>query len=168
MRCAAGSAPASGSWPRWPTAFKRSAAASVCSASKRCGNWTGETGAGVCSVQTCFYLLGRLYLQKVPTPQLCPTCHTPHQLADMLEQKNPDGVLDFFCSHRCMKVHKVQTVSGTVIRLEVNKIKAQILFIFFYHLDHIFKIKHHFKMAPLETCFSSLTDVFTPLNKTAE
>uniref|UniRef100_A0A1A7XZV2 TRASH domain-containing protein n=1 Tax=Iconisemion striatum TaxID=60296 RepID=A0A1A7XZV2_9TELE len=46
--------------------------------------------------------------EKVETSQLCPTCCTSHQLSDMVEKENDDGQLDFFCSYRCMKVHKVQ------------------------------------------------------------
>ncbi|MED6284205.1 hypothetical protein CHARACLAT_016922, partial [Characodon lateralis] len=47
--------------------------------------------------------------EKVKTLQLCSTCKTPHQMSDMVENKNREGQLDFFCSHRCMKVHKAQT-----------------------------------------------------------
>ncbi|XP_037548989.1 zinc finger MYM-type protein 4-like [Nematolebias whitei] len=49
-------------------------------------------------------------LQAAEGRQLCPTCHTPHQLSDMLEQPDDEGALDFFCSHRCTKVHKAQTL----------------------------------------------------------
>ncbi|XP_037831688.1 uncharacterized protein LOC108247922 isoform X3 [Kryptolebias marmoratus] len=49
------------------------------------------------------------FKETVETRQLCPTCHTPHQLSDMLENPNDRGVLDFFCSHRCMKVYEAQS-----------------------------------------------------------
>ncbi|XP_054601443.1 uncharacterized protein [Nothobranchius furzeri] len=46
--------------------------------------------------------------EKAETSQPCPTCCTSHQLSDMVEKENDEGELDFFCSYRCMKVHKVQ------------------------------------------------------------
>ncbi|XP_051245715.1 zinc finger MYM-type protein 4-like isoform X1 [Dicentrarchus labrax] len=52
--------------------------------------------------------------QKIETPQLCPMCQTSHQISDMVDSRNDEGWLDFFCSNRCMMVHKAQssTVSG--------------------------------------------------------
>lgn len=57
-------------------------------------------------------------LQNIETPQLCPMCQTSHQMSDMVENINDEGSLDFFCSNRCMMVHKAQsvTVSGTTIK----------------------------------------------------
>ncbi|XP_063755780.1 uncharacterized protein LOC134875235 [Eleginops maclovinus] len=54
------------------------------------------------------------FKQTIETPQLCPMCRTSHQLSDMLENKNGEGWLDFFCSNRCMMVHRCQssTLSG--------------------------------------------------------
>ncbi|XP_029298586.1 LOW QUALITY PROTEIN: uncharacterized protein LOC115015426 [Cottoperca gobio] len=54
------------------------------------------------------------FKEKIETPQLCPMCQTPHQLSDMVENINNEGSLDFFCSNRCMMVHKAQSsiVSG--------------------------------------------------------
>ncbi|XP_041811390.1 uncharacterized protein LOC121619625 isoform X2 [Chelmon rostratus] len=54
------------------------------------------------------------FKEKIVTPQLCPTCQTSHQMSDMVENKDDEGKLDFFCSNRCMMVHKAQsfTVSG--------------------------------------------------------
>ncbi|XP_028452609.1 zinc finger MYM-type protein 4-like [Perca flavescens] len=54
------------------------------------------------------------FKEKVRAPQLCPMCQTSHHLSDMVEKKNDKGMLDFYCSNRCMMVHKAQssTVSG--------------------------------------------------------
>ncbi|XP_038581361.1 zinc finger MYM-type protein 4-like [Micropterus salmoides] len=54
------------------------------------------------------------FKEKIETPQLCPMCQTSHQMSDMVENENDEGSLDFFCSNRCMVVHKAQslTVSG--------------------------------------------------------
>ncbi|XP_039675537.1 uncharacterized protein LOC120570916 isoform X3 [Perca fluviatilis] len=54
------------------------------------------------------------FKEKVRAPQLCPMCQTSHHLSDMVEKKNDKGTLDFYCSNRCMMVHKAQssTVSG--------------------------------------------------------
>ncbi|XP_031151492.1 uncharacterized protein LOC116047099 isoform X3 [Sander lucioperca] len=54
------------------------------------------------------------FKEKVQAPQLCPMCQTSHHLSDMVERKNDKGTLDFYCSNRCMMVHKAQsiTVSG--------------------------------------------------------
>ncbi|KAG7219307.1 hypothetical protein INR49_010369, partial [Caranx melampygus] len=51
--------------------------------------------------------------EKVQTLQLCPTCQTSHQLSDMVENRREDGGLDFFCSNRCMMVHRAQTCTVT-------------------------------------------------------
>ncbi|XP_056256201.1 uncharacterized protein LOC130184300 isoform X2 [Seriola aureovittata] len=51
--------------------------------------------------------------EKVRTPQLCPTCQTSHQLSDMVENKNEEGRLDFFCSNRCMIVYKAPSFTVT-------------------------------------------------------
>ncbi|XP_044027833.1 uncharacterized protein LOC122864451 isoform X2 [Siniperca chuatsi] len=54
------------------------------------------------------------FKEKIEKPQLCPMCQTSHQMSDMVENKNDEGRLDFFCSNRCMMVHRAQsfTVSG--------------------------------------------------------
>lgn len=51
--------------------------------------------------------------------QRCATCHTSHQMSDMLENKNLQGKVAFFCSHRCLMMDQAQSfsVSGTIIRL---------------------------------------------------
>ncbi|XP_054461684.1 uncharacterized protein LOC129097029 isoform X2 [Anoplopoma fimbria] len=49
------------------------------------------------------------FKEKIQTPRLCPMCQTPHQLSDMVEHKNNEGKLDFFCSNRCMLVHNAQS-----------------------------------------------------------
>ncbi|XP_040909011.1 uncharacterized protein LOC121191726 isoform X2 [Toxotes jaculatrix] len=49
------------------------------------------------------------FKERVKTPQLCPMCQTSHQVSDMVENKNEEGRLDFFCSNRCMMVHKAQS-----------------------------------------------------------
>ncbi|XP_047200190.1 uncharacterized protein LOC118124568 [Hippoglossus stenolepis] len=48
------------------------------------------------------------FKEKVKTPQMCPMCQTSHQLSDMVEDKDQDGRLDFFCSNRCSVVYKAQ------------------------------------------------------------
>lgn len=54
-----------------------------------------------------------LTVQKNKMPQLCTMCQTSHQMSDMVESKNDEGLLDFFCSNRCMTVHKsVQSVTA--------------------------------------------------------
>ncbi|XP_067468322.1 uncharacterized protein [Thunnus thynnus] len=54
------------------------------------------------------------FKEKVETPQLCIMCQTSHRISDMVENKNDEGKLDFFCSNRCMMVYKAQafTVAG--------------------------------------------------------
>ncbi|XP_039978355.1 LOW QUALITY PROTEIN: uncharacterized protein LOC120786776 [Xiphias gladius] len=49
------------------------------------------------------------FKERVKTPQLCPMCRTSHQMSDMVENKNTEGILDLFCSNRCMMVHKAQS-----------------------------------------------------------
>ncbi|KAI4817450.1 hypothetical protein KUCAC02_010851 [Chaenocephalus aceratus] len=44
------------------------------------------------------------FKQKIEAPELCPMCRTSHQLSDMVENKNDEGWLDFFCSNRCMMI----------------------------------------------------------------
>ncbi|XP_006794572.1 zinc finger MYM-type protein 4-like [Neolamprologus brichardi] len=51
--------------------------------------------------------------KKVGTRQLCPMCQTSHQLSDMIENKNDEGRLEFFCSNRCMMVYEAQTFTVT-------------------------------------------------------
>ncbi|XP_050925183.1 uncharacterized protein LOC108898774 [Lates calcarifer] len=53
------------------------------------------------------------FKEKVKTPHLCPMCQTSHQMSDMVESKNEEGRLDFFCSNRCMMVHKAQSLTVT-------------------------------------------------------
>lgn len=43
--------------------------------------------------------------------QECRRCQTFHRMCDMVEGENDDGVLDFFCSGRCMMVQKSLTLS---------------------------------------------------------
>ncbi|XP_034748086.1 uncharacterized protein LOC117956880 isoform X2 [Etheostoma cragini] len=49
------------------------------------------------------------FKEKVQAPQLCPMCQTYHRLSDMVEETNDKGTLDFYCSNRCMMVHKAQS-----------------------------------------------------------
>ncbi|XP_026203996.1 zinc finger MYM-type protein 4-like isoform X1 [Anabas testudineus] len=53
------------------------------------------------------------FKEKVQTPELCPMCQTFHQLSDMVENKNEDGSLNFFCSNRCMMVYKVPSFTAS-------------------------------------------------------
>ncbi|XP_013768021.1 zinc finger MYM-type protein 4-like [Pundamilia nyererei] len=53
------------------------------------------------------------FKEKVGTRQLCPMCQTSHQLSDMIENKNDEGGLEFFCSNRCMMVYEAQTFTVT-------------------------------------------------------
>nr|XP_020474167.1 uncharacterized protein LOC109970738 [Monopterus albus] len=48
--------------------------------------------------------------EKVKTPQLCPMCQTSHWMSDMVENKNKEGRLTFFCSNRCMMVYGSQSL----------------------------------------------------------
>ncbi|XP_070702934.1 zinc finger MYM-type protein 4-like [Pempheris klunzingeri] len=67
------------------------------------------------------------FKEKIETPQLCPMCQTPHQMSDMVENKNDEGRLFFFCSSRCMMVHKAQTftVPESPHSLPLIKIKEE-------------------------------------------
>ncbi|XP_036948803.1 uncharacterized protein LOC119016720 isoform X3 [Acanthopagrus latus] len=49
--------------------------------------------------------------ENIETAQMCPMCQTSHQMSDMVEDRNDEGSLDFFCSNRCMMVHKAQSVT---------------------------------------------------------
>lgn len=74
----------------------------------------------------------RLTLQKIEDARPCPMCQTLHQLSDMVESKNKEGKLEFFCSNRCMMVHKAQSVTapgtGTSLTLQLSLLP---LFLFF-------------------------------------
>ncbi|XP_047461601.1 zinc finger MYM-type protein 4-like [Mugil cephalus] len=56
-----------------------------------------------------------MFKEKVETRQLCLTCQTFHHMSDMVENQNKEGILDFFCSNRCMLVFTAPsfTVSET-------------------------------------------------------
>ncbi|XP_034560363.1 uncharacterized protein LOC117827743 isoform X3 [Notolabrus celidotus] len=62
----------------------------------------------VCSIECLVQLK-----ESITEPQLCPMCQMFHQMADMVESKNDEGTLDFFCSSRCMMVHKAQPVTAS-------------------------------------------------------
>ncbi|XP_068431806.1 uncharacterized protein [Clinocottus analis] len=49
--------------------------------------------------------------EQMKGPRLCPMCQTPHQLSDMVENINNEGMVDFFCSNRCMLVHNAQSTT---------------------------------------------------------
>ncbi|XP_034401108.1 uncharacterized protein LOC117738995 isoform X2 [Cyclopterus lumpus] len=51
------------------------------------------------------------FKEEMEALRLCPMCRTPHQLSDMVENKNKEGMLDFFCSNRCVLVHNAQSSS---------------------------------------------------------
>ncbi|XP_059205277.1 uncharacterized protein LOC131984472 [Centropristis striata] len=51
------------------------------------------------------------YKENIEASRPCPMCQTSHQLSDMVEGENQEGMLDFFCSNRCMMVHKAQSSS---------------------------------------------------------
>ncbi|KAK2830722.1 hypothetical protein Q5P01_018653 [Channa striata] len=53
------------------------------------------------------------FKEKVAKAQLCLMCQTSHQMSDMVENKNEEGSLSFFCSNRCMKVHQASFLTGT-------------------------------------------------------
>ncbi|XP_075886472.1 uncharacterized protein LOC142890974 isoform X7 [Nelusetta ayraudi] len=46
------------------------------------------------------------FKEEVEAPQQCQRCQMFHQMSDMVEIENDEGCLDFFCSNRCMMVHK--------------------------------------------------------------
>ncbi|XP_074542338.1 uncharacterized protein LOC141802665 [Halichoeres trimaculatus] len=48
--------------------------------------------------------------ESIKEPQMCPMCQMFHQMSDMVEDQNEEGRLDFFCSNRCMMVHKAQSL----------------------------------------------------------
>ncbi|XP_062291642.1 uncharacterized protein LOC133996101 isoform X2 [Scomber scombrus] len=49
------------------------------------------------------------FKEEVKSSQLCTMCQTSHRLSDMVENKNDEGKLNFFCSNRCMMVYKAQS-----------------------------------------------------------
>lgn len=55
--------------------------------------------------------------QKTERLQSCPTCCTSHRMSDMIENKNRESVLSFYCSDRCMMVYMAQSVTLSGILL---------------------------------------------------
>ncbi|RVE66764.1 hypothetical protein OJAV_G00110630 [Oryzias javanicus] len=51
------------------------------------------------------------FKKGVLTPLTCPTCCTSHWMSDMIENKDCEAELEFFCSHRCLMVHKAQAIT---------------------------------------------------------
>ncbi|XP_028256549.1 uncharacterized protein LOC114432624 isoform X2 [Parambassis ranga] len=50
------------------------------------------------------------FKENIKTHQPCMMCQTQHRMSDMVEDKNEESRLDFFCSNRCMMVYKSQPV----------------------------------------------------------
>ncbi|XP_068188440.1 zinc finger MYM-type protein 4-like isoform X7 [Antennarius striatus] len=61
------------------------------------------------------------WTKKVEAPQMCRTCMTTHRMSDMIESKSEEGWLDFFCSTRCLLLHKAQCFSGSERNPAVDK-----------------------------------------------
>ncbi|XP_068188438.1 uncharacterized protein [Antennarius striatus] len=61
------------------------------------------------------------FKEKVEAPQMCRTCMTTHRMSDMIESKSEEGWLDFFCSTRCLLLHKAQCFSGSERNPAVDK-----------------------------------------------
>ncbi|XP_078810930.1 uncharacterized protein LOC101157550 isoform X2 [Oryzias latipes] len=51
------------------------------------------------------------FKERILTLLTCPTCCTSHRMSDMIENKDCEAELKFFCSHRCLTVHKAQTIT---------------------------------------------------------
>ncbi|TKS88872.1 Zinc finger MYM-type protein 4 [Collichthys lucidus] len=88
---------------------------------------TEDGSKTVCS-EECLVKLKK----KIEDVRLCPMCQTLHQLSDMVESKNKEGKLEFFCSNRCMMVHKAQSVtapgrnSPTLDEIDVKEVKPSL------------------------------------------
>ncbi|XP_067340724.1 uncharacterized protein [Channa argus] len=67
-----------------------------------------DSSKNICSEECLVKFKG-----KVTKPQLCLMCQTSHQMSDMVENKNQDGSLNFFCSNRCMMVYKASFLTVT-------------------------------------------------------
>nr|XP_029135785.1 zinc finger MYM-type protein 4-like [Labrus bergylta] len=81
----------------------------ICSSASLHKHFTVKTEEGSKSICTDECLVK--FKESVKRPRLCPMCQTSHQMSDMVENKNDEGTLDFFCSNRCMMVHKAQTLT---------------------------------------------------------
>ncbi|XP_060916511.1 uncharacterized protein LOC132991681 [Labrus mixtus] len=81
----------------------------ICSSASLHKHFTVKTEEGSKSICTDECLVK--FKESVKSPRLCPMCQTSHQMSDMVENKNDEGTLDFFCSNRCMMVHKAQTLT---------------------------------------------------------
>ncbi|KAG8004892.1 Zinc finger MYM-type protein 4 [Nibea albiflora] len=88
---------------------------------------TEDGGKTVCS-EECLVKLKK----KTEEARLCPMCQTPHQVSDMVESKNKEGKLEFFCSSRCMMVHNAQSAtapgrnSPTMEETDVKEVKPSL------------------------------------------
>lgn len=66
--------------------------------------------------------------------------------SDMVDSKNDEAQLDFFCSNRCMMVHKSLKLSGTIVHLflslylSVFPIVVVVLVMSFYICVVMFKL----------------------------
>nr|XP_046274081.1 uncharacterized protein LOC124074833 isoform X2 [Scatophagus argus] len=89
----------------------------------------GEDGGKTLCSEECLVK----FKERIETPQLCPLCQTSHRMSDMIENKNDEGMLDFFCSNRCMMVHEAQslTVSGrkspTFDDIDIKEVKPSLI-----------------------------------------
>lgn len=94
-----------------------------------------KCGVGIILYNICLrywcsssHIFHSLSLQKVGTRQLCPMCQTSHQLSDMIENKNDEGRLEFFCSNRCMMVYEAQTFTVTGISSHISNCRESVLY----------------------------------------
>uniref|UniRef100_A0A3P8TGH4 TRASH domain-containing protein n=2 Tax=Amphiprion percula TaxID=161767 RepID=A0A3P8TGH4_AMPPE len=53
------------------------------------------------------------FKQKIQTPQPCAMCHTSNPMSNMVEHRNRDNVVEFFCSCSCVMASKIQAVSAS-------------------------------------------------------
>ncbi|KAF6730544.1 Zinc finger MYM-type protein 4 [Oryzias melastigma] len=85
-----------------------------------CGNIYLDKGLTVtmegCRKNICEEKCLVKFKKGVLTPRTCPTCRTSHLMSDMIENKDCEAELEFFCSHRCLMVHKAQTITISDIK----------------------------------------------------
>uniref|UniRef100_A0A3Q1FWC0 Uncharacterized LOC110963615 n=2 Tax=Acanthochromis polyacanthus TaxID=80966 RepID=A0A3Q1FWC0_9TELE len=53
------------------------------------------------------------FKQKIQTPQPCAMCHISNPISNMVENRNRDNVVEFFCSCSCVMASKIQAVSAS-------------------------------------------------------
>ncbi|CAJ1082997.1 uncharacterized protein LOC117827743 isoform X1 [Xyrichtys novacula] len=66
-----------------------------------------------CSKRLCSEECLTRYKQKIQTPQPCSACSTSLLMTNMIECKNTDGEVEFFCSSGCVAESKIMALSAS-------------------------------------------------------